>query len=94
MRTQKRCMGYVAIVVDDYDRAIEYYIEKLGFTLVEDIPQPGKRWVVVSPTQKAIAIFFWREPPTRGKKISSATNAAVGYFFFSRLMISGATTMP
>jgi len=49
MRTQKRCMGYVAIVVDDYDRAIEYYTEKLGFTLVEDTPQPGKRWVVVTP---------------------------------------------
>lgn len=49
MRTQKRCMGYVAIVVDDYDRAIEYYTEKLGFILVEDTPQPGKRWVVVTP---------------------------------------------
>ena len=49
MRTQKRCMGYVAIVVDDYDRAIEYYTDKLGFTLVEDTPQPGKRWVVVTP---------------------------------------------
>lgn len=49
MRTQKRCMGYVAIVVDDYDRAIDYYTENLGFTLVEDTPQPGKRWVVVTP---------------------------------------------
>lgn len=49
MRTQKRCLGYVAIVVDDYDRAIEYYTQKLGFTLVEDTPQPGKRWVVVTP---------------------------------------------
>ena len=49
MRTQKRCMGYVAIVVDDYYRAIRYYTEKLGFTLVEDTPQPGKRWVVVTP---------------------------------------------
>lgn len=49
MRTQKRCMGYVAIVVDDYDRAIEYYTNKLGFTLVEDTLQPGKRWVVVTP---------------------------------------------
>lgn len=53
MRTQKRCMGYVAIVVDDYDRAIEYYTEKLGFILVEDIPQPGKRWVVVSPNPES-----------------------------------------
>ncbi|MEM6161334.1 VOC family protein [Erwinia sp. P6884] len=49
MRTQKRGMGYVAIVVDDYDRAIDYYTTKLGFHLVEDTPQPGKRWVVVTP---------------------------------------------
>ncbi len=48
MRTQKRCMGYVAVVVDDYDRAIEYYTYKLGFTLVEDTPQPGKRGVRVN----------------------------------------------
>lgn len=53
MRTQKRCMGYVAIVVDDYDRAIEYYTHCLGFTLVEDTPQPGKRWVVVTPNPES-----------------------------------------
>ncbi|WP_324022169.1 VOC family protein (plasmid) [Pantoea sp. JZ29] len=53
MRTQKRCMGYVAIVVDDYDRAIEYYTDKLGFALVEDTPQPGKRWVVVTPNPES-----------------------------------------
>ena len=39
MRTQKRCLGHVAVVVDDYDRAIEYYTDKLGFILVEDTPQ-------------------------------------------------------
>ncbi|MFB0713931.1 VOC family protein [Buttiauxella noackiae] len=53
MRTQKRCMGYVAIVVDDYDRAIQYYTSNLGFTLVEDTPQPGKRWVVVTPNPES-----------------------------------------
>ena len=53
MRTQKRCIGYVAIVVDDDDRAIEYYTETLGFTLVEDTPQPGKRWVVVTPNPES-----------------------------------------
>lgn len=50
MRIQKRGMGYIAIVVDDYDRAISYYTEQLGFTLIEDTPQEGKRWVVVAPT--------------------------------------------
>ncbi|WP_410743490.1 VOC family protein [Citrobacter meridianamericanus] len=49
MRTNKKCLAYVSIVVDDYDNAIDYYTNKLGFTLIEDVAQPGKRWVVVSP---------------------------------------------
>ncbi|MDL4619993.1 VOC family protein [Citrobacter amalonaticus] len=53
MRNKKRCLGYVAIVVDDYDLAIEFYTKKLGFTLIEDTPQPGKRWVVVSPNAES-----------------------------------------
>lgn len=42
-------IGAVALVVRDYDEAITYYCEKLGFELIEDIPQVGKRWVVVAP---------------------------------------------
>jgi catechol 2,3-dioxygenase-like lactoylglutathione lyase family enzyme len=42
---------HVAIVVRDYDEAIEFYCQKLNFTLVEDTYQPeqDKRWVVVQP---------------------------------------------
>ncbi|EJR54364.1 hypothetical protein IIM_02093 [Bacillus cereus VD107] len=42
---------HIALVVKDYDEAIEFYTKKLNFTLVEDIYQPeeNKRWVVVSP---------------------------------------------
>ena len=42
---------HVALVVRDYDEAIEFYTEKLHFTLVEDTYQPeqDKRWVVVAP---------------------------------------------
>ena len=40
----------VSLVVDDYDRAIGYYTEVLGFELLEDTNLGGgKRWVVVSP---------------------------------------------
>lgn len=40
----------IALIVDDYDKAIRFYTEKLNFTLVEDTPlSEGKRWVVVSP---------------------------------------------
>jgi catechol 2,3-dioxygenase-like lactoylglutathione lyase family enzyme len=42
---------HVALVVSDYDEAIEFYTKKLNFRLVEDTYQPeqNKRWVVVAP---------------------------------------------
>jgi catechol 2,3-dioxygenase-like lactoylglutathione lyase family enzyme len=47
----KQSIGQVALVVRDYDEAIRFYVETLGFTLVEDIciPEQDKRWVVVAP---------------------------------------------
>ena len=42
-------IGYVALVVRDYDEAIAYYTSVLGFELVEDTPIEGKRWVLVRP---------------------------------------------
>jgi len=44
-------IAHVAVVVRDYDEAILFYVEKLGFELVEDTYQPeqDKRWVVVRP---------------------------------------------
>lgn len=45
--TQK--IGYIALVVRDYDEAIAYYKDVLGFVLVEDTPVEGKRWVLVRP---------------------------------------------
>ena len=42
---------HIALVVKEYDEAIEFYTKKLHFELVEDTYQPDqdKRWVVVSP---------------------------------------------
>ncbi|MEK3762543.1 VOC family protein [Paenibacillus sp. FSL P4-0338] len=42
---------HIALVVNDYDEAIEFYTKKLNFTVVEDTYQPeqDKRWVVISP---------------------------------------------
>jgi catechol 2,3-dioxygenase-like lactoylglutathione lyase family enzyme len=40
----------VALIVDDYDRAKDFYCGALGFDCLEDSVQPeGKRWVVVKP---------------------------------------------
>jgi catechol 2,3-dioxygenase-like lactoylglutathione lyase family enzyme len=47
----KQSIGLVALVVREYDEAISFYVDTLGFALVEDtyIPQQDKRWVVVAP---------------------------------------------
>jgi catechol 2,3-dioxygenase-like lactoylglutathione lyase family enzyme len=49
--TVKQSLGLVSLVVRDYDEAIAFFVETLGFRLVEDTPVPeqSKRWVVVAP---------------------------------------------
>jgi catechol 2,3-dioxygenase-like lactoylglutathione lyase family enzyme len=47
----KQSIVHIALVVRDYDEALDFYINKLNFTLIEDTYQPeqDKRWVVVAP---------------------------------------------
>lgn len=47
----KQSIVHVALIVRDYDEAIEFFTKKLRFTVVEDTYQPeqDKRWVMVSP---------------------------------------------
>ena len=40
----------IALVVPDYDAAIDFYVGKLGFRLAEDVDQGHKRWVTVEPS--------------------------------------------
>jgi catechol 2,3-dioxygenase-like lactoylglutathione lyase family enzyme len=44
----------VTVLVDDLDAAIGFYVDALGFTLVQDMPLPnGERWIVVRPDPSA-----------------------------------------
>ena len=47
----KQAIVHIALVVWDYDEALDFYVNKLKFELIEDTYQPeqDKRWVVVSP---------------------------------------------
>jgi catechol 2,3-dioxygenase-like lactoylglutathione lyase family enzyme len=46
----KQHIAHIALVVRDYDEAIQFYTEKLHFTLVEDtVLTETKRWVLVAP---------------------------------------------
>ena len=44
-------LAHIALVVRDYDEAIAWFTEKVGFTLVADAYQPeqDRRWVLVAP---------------------------------------------
>ncbi|KGE89702.1 MAG: VOC family protein [Phaeodactylibacter xiamenensis] len=46
----KQHLARIALLVRDYDEAIEFFVQKMGFTLLEDTPRsPTKRWVAVAP---------------------------------------------
>jgi catechol 2,3-dioxygenase-like lactoylglutathione lyase family enzyme len=47
----KQTIGYVSLIVRDYDEAIEFYTKTLDFVLIEDtyIEAQNKRWVLLSP---------------------------------------------
>ena len=50
MNSTKKMISSVALVVDNYDDAIDFYTKKLKFELVEDTDLGGgKRWVKISP---------------------------------------------
>lgn len=49
-KSVKQRIGSIALVVENYDDAIEFYTQKLQFAVVEDTDLGGgKRWVLISP---------------------------------------------
>src|SRR5919197_2216934 len=56
-------LEHAALIVDDYDPAIEFFVDRLGFELVEDSPAltndgRPKRWVVVRPPGAATGLLL------------------------------------
>lgn len=70
------------IVVDDYDRAIEYYTNVLGFTLTEDTAlSPEKRWVTVRPGDLGGSILLAQAATEEQRShIGNQTGGRVGFF--------------
>jgi catechol 2,3-dioxygenase-like lactoylglutathione lyase family enzyme len=76
----------VAIVVEDYDPAIEFFTEALGFDLVEDSPSRTndgrpKRWVVVRPPGGQTGILLARaDGEHQGAVVGAQVAGRVGFF--------------
>ncbi len=77
-----RRIALTTLVVADYDEAIAWYTAKLGFTLIEDIDQGNKRWVVVGPTDGSGAALLLARASTEEQRtrIGNQTGGRVGFF--------------
>jgi len=75
-------LAALALLVRDYDEAIRYYTEMLGFDLIEDTPQGGgKRWVVVAPSGGEARLVLARAAtPEQAARIGDQTGGRVFLF--------------
>jgi catechol 2,3-dioxygenase-like lactoylglutathione lyase family enzyme len=81
-------VGLVTVVVDDYDRAIEFFVGVLGFELVEDLPSltndgRPKRWVVVRPAGAETGILLAEADGAEQQRVVGDQLAGrVGFFLY------------
>lgn len=79
-------LARVAIVVADYDEAIQFYTERLDFLLVEDtILSPTKRWVVVAPcgAQECFVLLAKAANDEQKSRIGNQTGGRVFLFLYT-----------
>ena len=72
-------ISHVALVVREYDEAIAFFTEVLGFVLIEDryIPEQDKRWVVVASRSSTARTAAPTAAPSAGRSRSpSRTDAS------------------
>ncbi|MEU1853572.1 VOC family protein [Streptomyces sp. NPDC019990] len=79
-----RRIALVTLVVDDYDEAIRFFTEALGFRLAEDVPRSdGSRWVVVEPGPHGAGtglLLARAKGEAQAARIGDQTGGRVGFF--------------
>ncbi len=87
-----------AVLVREYDEAIDFYVHKLGFVLLEDTDVgDGKRWVRVVPKNASVsstetAILLARAVTEAQKSVIGSQACGRGWLFCSRMTLQ--KTMP
>jgi catechol 2,3-dioxygenase-like lactoylglutathione lyase family enzyme len=83
----KQCLGLVSLVVREYDEALDFFVGKLGFALVEDtyVPEQSKRWVVVSPrgASETRLLLARASSPEQESRVGAQTGGRVFLFLFT-----------
>jgi catechol 2,3-dioxygenase-like lactoylglutathione lyase family enzyme len=79
--TPQRSLAHVALVVRDYDEAIDFYTRVLGFLLVEDTHLTAeKRWVIVAPSDGASLLLAKASNDEQRSRIGDQTGGRVFLF--------------
>ena len=74
-------IGLVTLVVRDYDEAIEWFVDRLGFTVHEDIRlSDEKRWVVVGPEHAETRLLLAKATGSQAARIGDQTGGRVAFF--------------
>lgn len=76
-------MDLVTVVVRDYDEAVAFYVDVLGFRLLEDTRLDGtKRWVVVAPPGGSGTRLLLARAATahQASRVGDQTGGRVGFF--------------
>ena len=83
----KQGIGLVSLVVREYDEALEFFVGKLGFVLVEDsyVPEQSKRWVVISPAGagESRLLLAKASSPEQESRVGSQTGGRVFLFLYT-----------
>ena len=67
-------IGHISLLVRDYDEAIEFYVNRLGFALLADNAfGPGMRWVAVAPSKDAetAIVFVQADTPEKMERVGT-----------------------
>src|SRR5487761_2618269 len=89
-------LGMVTILVDNYDRGIEYFTKCLGFSVVEDSKlSDEKRWVVIAPDllEGAKILLARASSPSQELSIGNQTGGRVGLFLYTANFDSDYSTL-
>ena len=81
-----RHLGMTALVVRDYDAAIQFYVDILGFHLLEDTRlSETKRWVVVAPdpARGAALLLARAASPEQLSRVGDQTGGRVFLFLYT-----------
>jgi catechol 2,3-dioxygenase-like lactoylglutathione lyase family enzyme len=79
-------ISHIALIVDNYDDAIEFYTQKLEFKILEDTKlSEEKRWVMIAPkgAKECCLLLAKAANEKQAKSIGNQTGGRVGFFLFT-----------